>query len=63
MPSKDDKLKFNKNADDKVEEMEFKPIQGYPMLHWRSKQPYKSTKYYPAKLKEVYGQPWLNRIY
>ncbi len=58
-------------ADDKVEEMEFEPIQGYPMLHWRGKRPYKSTRYYPAQLKEIYGQPtkgpdgkpWLNRIY
>jgi DNA modification methylase len=69
--TKDDpKLKLKSDAD-KVEEMEFEPIQGYPMLHWRGKRPYKSTRYYPAQLKEVYGQPtkgpdgkpWINRIY
>lgn len=68
--SKAPELKLRSDAD-KVEEMEFEPIQGYPMLHWRGKRPYRSTRYYPAQLKETYGQavkgpdgkPWLNRIY
>ena len=43
-----------------------KPIKGYPELHWTGKRPYKSTVYYPAQLKEVYGQEkdgWLNKIF
>ena len=43
-----------------------KPIKGYPELHWTGKRPYKSTVYYPAQLKEVYGQEkngWMNKIF
>lgn len=43
-----------------------KPIKGYPELHWTGKRPYKSTVYYPAQRKEVYGQEkdgWLNKIF
>lgn len=43
-----------------------KPIKGYPELHWTGKRPYKSTVYYPAQLKEVYGQEkegWINKIF
>lgn len=46
--------------------MERKPIKGYPELHWTGKRPYKSTVYYPAQLKEVYGESkndWLNKIF
>lgn len=46
--------------------MERKPIKGYPELHWTGKRPYKSTVYYPAQLKEVYGEAkndWLNKIF
>ena len=32
------------------------PIKGYPELHWTGKRPYTSTQYYPAQLKEVYGE-------
>ena len=42
------------------------PIKGYPELHWTGKRPYKSTVYYPAQLKEVYGESkdgWLNKIF
>ena len=46
---------------------EKKAIKGYPELRWTGKRPYKSTQYYPAQLKEVYGNPdingWLNEIY
>ncbi len=45
---------------------EFEPIKGYPMLHWRGKRPFTSTQYYPAQLKEVYGEEvngWRNKIY
>ena len=43
-----------------------KPIKGYPELHWTGKRPYKSTVYYPAQRKEVFGQEkdgWINKIF
>ena len=49
-----------------VETYEFDPIQGYPMLNWKGKRPFKSTQYYPAQLKETYGdevEGWRNKIY
>lgn len=49
-----------------VEKYQFEPIQGYPMLHWKGKRPFRSTQYYPAQLKEQYGEPvdgWMNRLY
>ena len=39
-----------------VEKYEFEPIKGYPMLNWRGKRPFTSTQYYPAQLKEIYGE-------
>ena len=58
-------------SDTKYEQMTFEfetrpPIKGYPELHWTGKRPYKSTVYYPAQLKEMYGEAkdgWLNKIY
>ena len=49
-----------------VDSYEFEPIQGYPMLHWKGKRPFRSTQYYPAQLKETYGEDvdgWRNKIY
>ena len=49
-----------------VEKYEFEPIQGYPMLNWRGKRPFRSTQFYPAQLKESHGPEidgWRNRIY
>ena len=48
-------------SDTKYEQMTFEfetrpPIKGYPELHWTGKRPYKSTVYYPAQLKETYGE-------
>jgi len=51
---------------DKVEDYEFEPIKGYPMLHWKGKRPFRSTHFYPAQLKENHGEPvdnWMNQIY
>ena len=51
---------------DTVETYEFEPIQGYPMLNWKGKRPFRSTQYYPAQLKEVHGEEvegWRNKIY
>jgi adenine-specific DNA-methyltransferase len=49
-----------------VEEYKFEPIKGYPMLNWRGKRPYTSTRYFPAQLKEAHGpdiEGWRNKIY
>lgn len=49
-----------------VEQYEFEPIKGYPMLNWKGKRPFRSTQYYPAQLKETYGEAsngWLNKIF
>ena len=55
----------------KVEDMTFElpkpqPIKGFPELRWAGKRPFTSTHYYPAQLKERYGDSvdgWMNRIY
>lgn len=44
----------------------FDPIKGYPMLNWKGKRPFNSTRYYPAQLKEQHGESingWLNKIF
>ena len=50
-----------------VDQYEFEPIKGYPMLNWKGKRPFRSTQYFPAQLKEVYGQEddsgWINKIF
>ena len=49
-----------------VEDYQFEPIKGYPMLHWKGKRPFNSTQYYPAQRKEVHGEEvdgWLNKIF
>lgn len=41
-------------------------IKGYPELHWTGKRPFKSTQYFPAQLKETYGEDkdgWMNKIF
>ena len=56
---------------EKVEQMTFdlpspQPIKGFPELRWAGKRPFTSTHYFPAQLKERYGDPvdgWMNRIY
>jgi len=43
-----------------------KPIKGFPELHWLGKHPYTSTLYFPAQLKERYGEEqdgWINKLY
>lgn len=42
-------------------------IKGFPELRWTGKRPYTSTQYYPAQLKETYGEPddetgWINKL-
>ena len=51
---------------DSVETYQFEPIQGYPMLNWKGKRLFRFTQYYPAQLKETYGEEvdgWTNKIY
>lgn len=59
--------KLNLNSDrEAVGGYEFEPIQGYPMLNWKGKRPFRSTQYYPAQLKEIHGPElngWRNKIY
>ncbi len=43
-----------------------KVVKGYPELVWTGKRPYKSTQYFPAQLKETYGESkenWINKIF
>lgn len=58
------------NTEKEVERYEFEkpnPIKGYPELYWRGKRPFTSTQYYPAQLKERYGEEdengWINKIF
>ena len=48
-------------------EFEQRPtIKGFPELRWTGKRPYRSTQYYPAQLRESYGEEkngWMNKIY
>lgn len=56
----------NTRAVERVDEFEFEPIKGYPMLNWRGKRPFTSTQYYPAQHKETHGEEvngWLNKIF
>lgn len=41
-------------------------IKGYPELRWTGKRPYEFTQYYPAQLRERYGEEtngWINKIF
>lgn len=48
-------------------EFEQRPtIKGFPELRWTGKRPYRSTQYYPAQLRETYGEEqsgWINKIF
>lgn len=48
-------------------EFEARPtIKGFPELRWTGKRPYRSTQYYPAQLRESYGEAkdgWMNKIF
>lgn len=42
-----------------------KTIKEFPELHWTEKRPYRSTQYFPAQLKESYGEAkdgWMNKV-
>lgn len=41
-------------------------IKGFPELRWTGKRPYESTQYYPAQLRERFGETnssWINKIF
>ena len=41
-------------------------IKGFPELRWTGKRPFDSTQYFPAQLKECYGEEvncWINKIF
>lgn len=48
-------------------EFEQRPtIKGFPELRWTGKRPYRSTRYYPAQLRETYGKEqngWINKLF
>ena len=51
---------------DSVKDFKFEPIKGHPMLHWRGKRPFEATQFYPAQLKETFGEDtdgWFNKIF
>lgn len=61
-----DQLFENSIGSTEVSTYKFEPIKGFPMLTWKGKRPFKSTSYYPAQLKEVYGEDvdgWRNKLY
>jgi len=48
------------------QEFVFEPIKGFPYLHWKGKQPYTGTQYFPAKSNACIGEEqdgWINRLY
>ncbi len=60
-----EKIDFNEPLEN-VKEYKFEPIKGYPMLNWKGKRPFSSTQYFPAQLKETYGDEcngWMNKIF
>lgn len=58
-------IKVEQNIES-VEDFQFEPIKGQPMLNWRGKRPFTSTQFYPAQLKESFGEEvngWMNKIF
>ncbi len=53
-------------SENNVEDYKFIPIRGYPMLRWSGMRPFTSTQFFPAQLREIYGdsaEGWRNKIY
>lgn len=52
--------------DDVYERAKKRAINGFPEIWWRGKRPFTSTQYFPAQLKEQYGEEtngWINKIF
>ncbi len=67
-PMPDEQLTFELHtSEEEKQHARREPDKGFPELHWRGKRPYRSTVYYPAQLKETFGQPdengWMNKIF
>ena len=58
---------FEQNDGQMIFEFQERPtIKGFPELRWTGKRPFNSTQYYPAQLKERYGEDfngWINKIF
>ena len=62
---------LNLKAEQKIEsvedfQFEQQPIKGRPELRWTGKRPFTSTQFYPAQLKETFGEEtdgWMNKIF
>lgn len=70
MPDQIFNIRSEAKISDEVEKYDFEPIKGYPMLRWKGKRPFESTIFFPAQLKETYGEPddfdgkqWINKIF
>lgn len=53
-------------TNDQLNFEELPVIKGFPELRWTGKHPYKSTFYYPAQLRESYGEAndgWMNKLF
>lgn len=53
-------------CNDSFEFDNIKPIKGYPELRWTGKRPFTFTNFYPAQLKEVFGEEkegWMNKLF
>lgn len=60
-------LKTEQNIES-VEDFKFEqePMKGQPELKWRGKRPFNSTQFFPAQLKETYGEEvdgWMNKVF
>ena len=61
-----DQIEFTFKEAEAKDLKERSTIKGYPELHWTGKRPFKSTQYFPAQLKESYGEAkdgWMNKIF
>lgn len=62
---------LNLKAEQKIESVEDfqfnqQPMKGQPELRWSGKRPFTSTQFYPAELKDTYGEEvdgWMNKIF
>lgn len=59
-------IKPEQRTVESVGSYEFEPIKGYPRLRWQGKRDFLSTQYYPAQLKESFGEDtdgWFNKLF
>ena len=64
VPDENNELKVAEVYND--EERRRPVIKGYPELRWTGKRPFSCDTFYPAQLKETYGDKkdgWLNKIF